>query len=480
MHIETRLTFDKVKHNQENEVSLVISLKAPKVDWQGKRMPICIMPVIDVSGSMSGDKIHYARLSVEKLIDHLKPGDYCGLVTFTDEAELIFPPMEITQTKKEELKAKVARLHHMGSTNFSGGMSLGLEQLNKSDLPKDLILRAIMFTDGLANMGVATTSEQILPFLEKELGKATLSAFGYGRDANQELLGDCAKKGKGNYAFIKNPDDALTAFAKELGGLLSVYAQGIEINLEATNGHKFVKVVSDVDVVEDNGKLKIKVPEILSEETRHIIVRMKLSEQTQALPRAVNVAEIKVTATIIEGGEKKPFSEEQKAKIQFVKPGEEQEKPTPEIDQIVGLADLIEAQLESEKLANAGDYIGACAVMKTAGSVLAQRGHVQLSANASKLGDMMVNKLSYDVNAGYRGNTRGMGRGMGMSEICDAAQADYQVVVGAMRNDAQVITAKSFIGGAAQPAPAVTVNPMPELPKPESKKGLSKSKLQRW
>lgn len=486
MQIETRFNYDKIKHNQENEVSLVITLKAPKVDWQGKRSPICVIPVVDVSGSMSGDKMRYAKLSVLKLVEHLKPGDFCGLATFTDAPELVAAPMEVTQSKKEELKSKIGGLEAQRSTNFSGGMLMGLEQLNKGDLPDGMILRAIMFTDGLANCGIATTRDQLLPLLEKELGKGTLSAFGYGTDADQDLLGDLAKKGKGNYAYIKNPDDALTAFARELGGLLSVHAQDIELNLEANNGHKFEKVVSDVDVEEKDGKLKIKLPSLLGEETRHIVVKMKLSEQTQALPRQVNVAELKVSATVIEEGARKPFSEELKAKIQFVKPGEEQEKPTPEVDKLVALAEVIEAQVESEKLAAAGNYQAAHAHMTNIGEELHARGHTAMSANAMKLGGMVGSAQTYGSSGGYRGTSKGIGvRGMSLGMGDAEAVADWQGMAGQMTNESQGALVQSFTGGGAVNPPAAVpfVSPVPPVQpsiQQSEKKSASKKKSSRW
>jgi hypothetical protein len=55
--------------------------------------------------------------------------------------------------------------------------------------------------------------------LEANRGEATVSAFGYGDDADQDLLRELSELGKGNYAHVQSPEEALTAFAHELGGL---------------------------------------------------------------------------------------------------------------------------------------------------------------------------------------------------------------------------------------------------------------------
>ena len=131
----------------------------------------------------------------------------------------------MTQARKDELKGLVGRLEPRDQTNLGGGMLAGLDHAKVAKLPEGMRVRVILFTDGLANQGPATSHGELMALLEANLGQATLSAFGYGDDADQELLRDLSTKGKGNYAYVQGPEDALTAFARELGGLLSTYAQ---------------------------------------------------------------------------------------------------------------------------------------------------------------------------------------------------------------------------------------------------------------
>lgn len=482
MQIETKFTYEKVKHDQENDVHLVVSLKAPKTDWQQKRPPVCIIPVIDVSSSMAGDKLDYARKSVDKLIEHLQPGDFCGVVTFDDAVTTVAKPMEMTQSKKDQLRSKVGELHSNGCTNFSGGMCEALEHGNRSDLPKGMLVRIIMFTDGQANRGVATKREELLPLLEKSLGNATLSAFGYGKDADQELLADLAKKGKGNYAFIKNPDDALSAFAKELGGLLSTYAQNITVEVAPHNGHRIIEVLSDVDVEQKGKNVVIKLPEILAEEERHLVIAFKLSEQTQALPRAMNVADVNVGyERLDEGGKRSKQTEEVKAKILFVKDGEQQDKPTPEVDKLVGLAQLVKSQVEAESHAARGDYAGAEKVMSFMGIDLERRGLMPQAKAARGLRARMGSHSVYASSEGYRASMKGGAtRSAGTSGMDDDASIELGAMGVACSTSAQENMVNNFVGGPPPPAPAPRVSPTASK-KPEKKSGdLSKKRSARW
>lgn len=487
MKITTQFTHDKVDFSKENEIHAVITLKAPKIDWEKKRAPICVIPVVDVSGSMSGDKIEYAKKTVLKLIDNLAPGDYCGLVAFDSDVHPIAEPREMSQGSREQLKAKAGQLHVNSSTNFAGGMRQALEWINKADLPSNVVLRVIMLTDGHANVGEARGRE-LIPLCEKLLGKATLSAFGYGTDCDQELLADLATKGKGNYAFIRNPDDALTAFAKELGGLLSMYAQNIVIDVAPHNGHKIVEVLSDVDVVEDGDKVKVNLPEILSEEVRQIVFSIKTSIQSKVLPRELNVLDIKVTYDEMSGGDKRPQVQELKAKLDFVKPEDAQKDPTKEVMAIVGIAMTVQAQLKAEELAKAGNFVGASAALVSNAAVMDAfqlHDHGGMSRGLSAKYDSHTN---YSASVGYRdvlkkGLTRSSGTSdreavevlssVGLASSNSAMDQAVENFTGAPQgNDLASLHGSISIPGVPLAAPTPTPAP--------AKPSVSKSKSKRW
>lgn len=472
MNIEARFTHTKVQFDKSNKSHLVITLKAPKLDWQSKRMPICVIPVIDVSGSMQGDKLAYTKQSVMKLIDNLKPGDYCGLFTFGNGAREISAPVEMTQAKKNELKAKVGGLEAREMTNFSAGLVAALEKINQSDLPAGTLLRVIMFTDGQANQGV-TDPAGLTKVLDSHIGKASVSFFGYGHDANQDLLADLATKGNGNYAFVKNPEDALTAFAKELGGLLSTYAQDIALNLTPYGEHKFVEVVSDVDVESANGQLKIKIPDLLSEEERHIVVAVEFAAQKSAGPRSVNAVDLEVSFSALDDtGKTSVKNDSLKAKVQFVKDGEAQEKPDETLASIVATALLVQAQIEAEKKVQVGDFAGARQVMRGAGDLLGWMGQYNHANVAQTIGATFMDSHSYASNNGY---LKSMKKGLTRSSsyTSDATAFRSLEVLGSVSfNDAQEQLTKAFVGTEDT---EIKVEPTAT---PSS--SLAKSKSKRW
>ncbi len=459
MKLDVRSTFAQIRFDQEKDAHVVVSLTAPSLDESTPRPAICIIPCIDISGSMSGSKIDFAKRSVLKLIDHLKPTDYCGVVAFESSVYDIARPEQLANGTKDKIKNAVSKLGPRGGTNFSGGLLRALELIKDLDLPEGTILRVIMFTDGQANEGVAVKTDQLVKLLEANRGRVTVSAFGYGAGADQALLTAFSTAGKGNYAFIAEPDAALSAFGTELGGLLSTYATDLEIEVVPLNGHQITEVVSDVAAEQENtGEVTIKVPDILAEEVRHLVLAVKFAEQKQAFPRQVNTFDVKLTyATITADGKKDRKTLEAKAKVQFVKEGEQQDKPDTSLDQIVGLAQLVRAQVKAEEAAKAGNYAEAQAAMFNFCEDAASRGLDNVANLGRNVRRRMSNSQVYAQNQGYlRSAQAGATRGMGVVSYDSVALNDVRAAGVVTSNSTQQQTSGSFVGSSV-----VTPEPLP-------------------
>jgi Ca-activated chloride channel family protein len=454
MEIKPQFTYESVRHDKDNDLHLVVSLTAPKSDWQAKRTPLCIIPVLDISGSMGGDKLAYAKQSILKLIDNLTSDDYLGIVSFSTSARVDAKPVKMTPENKEAFKALVGRFRVEGGTNFSTGMLLGFQVANEMDLPEAVLTRVIMFTDGQPTHGV-TDDAGLQTLIEKQAGRASMSAFGYGAGANQTLLQGLSTKGSGNYAFVENPDDALAAFGKELGGLLSTYAQDLVIDVTPHAGHQIVEVLSDADVEEETtGEIQVKVPHVLSEETFNLVIAMKLAGTKQPGPRQVNAVDVKLKYQVLDAdGKMVEKTAEAKAKVQFVKSGDEQKTPTKEVDEIVARAQLVKAQVSAESFARGGNFVAAAAAIADVRLGLNDRGHEGVAAVAAHMDAMYLSDTSYRSTEGNRvGLRRAMSRGHGTSRLAAEDEAVLRSANYVVSNSAQEVMTSAFVG---TPAPAV-------------------------
>ncbi|MGA8891931.1 MAG: VWA domain-containing protein [Anaeromyxobacteraceae bacterium] len=438
MKTTARLPFEKVRFDLPFRTHLAVTLEAPPVEWQRTRPPVCVIPVIDVSGSMAGDKLEKVKRSVEKLVDQLAPGDFCGVVTFTTDVTTVSAPVQMVPDRKAALRAAVGKLEASASTNLSGGMLEGLRLANSSPLPDGMLVRVILFTDGCANAGIATTSEALLPLLGEHLGRATLSAFGYGRDADQELLRDLSTRGKGNYAFVAGPDDALTAFARELGGLLSTYAQDIVLRVRPLGGSRITAVLSDVDADPVGHGVEIRIPDILAEETRNVVVSVELPAAPFLGAAPERAFEVEVAWKALAGGkrvveEKRVFA----AMVERVAPGLEQVRPDRDVDVIVAQAELVRAQIEAEELARHGRHQEAHERVLVLYQSVLQRGHAAEARAAQQVSETLKDEAAFRESTAFRSSMRkGMARSS--SVMMDAeAEATLSTMGFSRKNKAQ-------------------------------------------
>ena len=476
-----RLTYDKLRFDEPKDLHLVVSLEAPTIEWQQRRPAICVLPVIDVSGSMQGEKLHYAKQSVMKLIDQLAPGDLCGVVTFTDEIVTLAPPVQMTQPRKDALKVAVGELGPQGSTNFAGGLLTGLEHANRAAVPPGMVRRVILFTDGLANVGVATKGPEILKLLEANLGEATVSAFGYGEDADQDLLRDLASRGKGNYAFVKSPEDALSAFARELGGLLSTYARDIRVVVRPAVGARLLDVVSDVNAREEKGSAHIEIPDILSEEVRHLVLGVHVEAQPQ--PGRAPVVLVEGRYRVVDGDSGRTREErfEIPVEAERVVAGEEQRDPIREVDEVVALAQLVRAQIEAEECARRGDFRGAQQVMHVLLQSLRSRGHDAAAEACDRVLGAVADRAAFDDSQAFRSSWR-KGATRSASSMIDADAADLLLRSGQKLTttaqeemEARFGAKKPEGGGAKRLSRTASKRPRPSGPGT-----LSRRKSKRW
>jgi Ca-activated chloride channel family protein len=445
MKTTTRFTFEEVPFDEATDAHLVVTLAAPPRPGPAARPPVCVLPVIDVSGSMAGEKLHFAKQAVMKLVDHLAPGDRCGVVVFSTRVETLAAPAEMTQARKDALKGLVGRLSPQQNTNLGGGLLAGLDHARVAKLPPGMLVRVILFTDGLANEGPAKTRAEILALLEENLGEATLSAFGFGDDADQELLRDLATRGKGNYAYVRGPEDALTAFARELGALLSTVAQRIEVTVAPRDGLVLTDVVSDVDATEERGVVRVRIPDLLAEEERTIVLAGRLGPRPAASAAdGETVADVTVAFETFEGGRVVGGAHSLAARVRFVPAAEAQRRPTPEVDAQVAVAQLVRAQIDAEEAARRGHFEEAGQVMVLFQSAVSARGHEAVADAAGKIGRRVSDADAYRGSAAYRSSMRkGGSRGVTTLYQEDAA-ADLAAMGQAKRTAAQQRMERAF------------------------------------
>jgi len=390
MKVSSVFDYQKVPFNQENEVILMASLKAPKIKNSNERAPLNLSLVLDISGSMSGTKLETVKSSVIKLVEQLSERDTVGLVTFGSYVHEIFEPQVMSSVNKNKIIYELRNLRTEGCTNMSGGILKGFEQLKKVDAGSNHLHRMLIFTDGYANEGLRST-EQFNEMLAVNLnGKITISCFGYG-DHDEAILKNISETGKGNFYFINNIEEISKTFARELGGLLTCYAQNITIHFDLKNGGgQLMEVVNDLTCVSaDNNKVKVTLDDIYSEEEKHILVKIKLNKATKALTqRASSIVDILVTYNDLTDSSKFKINRS-KSKINFVKSEDADKEKNIKVLEQLALIELGKAHDKARLFADQKNFISAQQVYSTASSYV-----LDLKTRNSTLGDIIGTSIA--------------------------------------------------------------------------------------
>ena len=161
--------------------------------------PRDVTVVLDVSGSMSGEKIQQARSALRDLLGSLAPRDRFRLISFSNAVRpLSLEWMSVTTEEVARARAWVGELEANGGTNISGALVEAL----RLESPKARLPVVIFLTDGLPTVG-ETSVEAILRSVGERRGRARVFAFGVGHDVNTALLDRMTEEGRGSTHYVE-------------------------------------------------------------------------------------------------------------------------------------------------------------------------------------------------------------------------------------------------------------------------------------
>ncbi len=380
--LATTMGYSIVDFSQDNDNYLLLTLKGTKIEYQN-RLPISVIALLDISSSMAPDyKIGYLKKSMTVLIDNLNKNDKLAIVAYSSICRTILPLTIMDDGNKKKATKAVSDLITGGTTNISGALSVGYDEFRSSDIA-DGINRIILFTDGCPTTG-NTNNEALVALAGKCPQGTKVTTMGYGKpteaspgqsfwgmegELNIQLLQAMANSGKGNYYYMSDPDSCGRAFASELGGLLTVVGQDIKITIDPKK-MEIVEVMDDVDVVDKEGKAIITIPDILAEEARYILVKVKTKKQDKKWAREGNIADVTVEYTnTIEG---RTDTLTGNAKITFTNKGFD--PIHPEVQTQIAIIEAIEAQKKADDLATKGKFDDAIHIMNLSADNLLNTG----------------------------------------------------------------------------------------------------------
>lgn len=166
---------------------------------------LAMMLVIDKSGSMGGEKIEMAKEAARAAVELLGPSDKVGVLAFDGDNFWISELHPCTD--KGFVLDRIAGLEAGGGTSMAPAMEEAYDTL-KVAVAK--LKHVIVLTDGISSPGDFEGIAQAM-----SADRITVSTVAMGGDADQNLLEEIARIGKGRSYVADDPAQVPQIFAKE-------------------------------------------------------------------------------------------------------------------------------------------------------------------------------------------------------------------------------------------------------------------------
>jgi len=265
------------------------------------RQKLALAVALDVSPSMDGERIFFAKYALINLLDRLEPGDSIAIIAFCRRASLVYGPKTI-ESGDDVIEAKrlVARLKLCPGTNIADALEASIGVARKM-AGEGGVARVIFLTDGQPTVG-EKKPEKILERLYKALGEEEIPviAIGIGREYNESLLLEIAEATNGTLEHISDLLELDKFIAQEAMKAAQVTAKNVQLIINhppwarvevygrryrRQEGQTIVDIgyLSSGEVVDVGGV--IEAPPTVSEDARATLTfRVKYIDQTRGIP----------------------------------------------------------------------------------------------------------------------------------------------------------------------------------------------------
>jgi Ca-activated chloride channel family protein len=194
-----------------------------------------LVAVLDVSGSMSGEKLDQAKAALGQLLGTLRSGDRFRLIAFSSGVERYAAGW--TGASGDHLRAAqdwVRRLDAGGGTNIASALAEAF-----AAPPAESALGVVVFlTDGMPTVG-ETNTERIVDQAEHGRGPFRVFAFGIGYDVNTYLLDRLTERARGVTAYIQPGGDIEQAVGSLAAKVASPVLTDVAISADGVDLYDF-------------------------------------------------------------------------------------------------------------------------------------------------------------------------------------------------------------------------------------------------
>jgi Ca-activated chloride channel homolog len=228
------------------------------------RAPLAIAIVLDNSGSMQGEKLDEAKRSIVRFIGDMQDNDEVSFIKYSDSSTVLQPLRRVGDVRSSLLE-RVRSLQAEGGTNIPSGLRAGRETL--AEASQGRVKRIVLVSDGLDSTRVEA---ERLAGDAAERGVVT-SSLGIGLDFDEMYMSSVARRGHGNFAFVKDGAALGTFLKQELIETASTIVENTKVRITLPAGVRFVRATG-ADASVSGNELTLSAGTLFSGEERRVLL----------------------------------------------------------------------------------------------------------------------------------------------------------------------------------------------------------------
>ena len=215
-----------------------------------------LLCVIDISGSMKGQKLNQIKLSLKSIISFMTPKDRLCIILFNDNANIYLNLDFMTEETKKSYLEKIEKIVAKGGTNILSGLKKALEILkaekmkenNNEPMEERRVKTVMLLSDGYDNdYDTEEITNEVKNITKGQHLSFTLHTFGYGDDYDSNLMSKLAIIRDGSFFAVENIDKVQDYFVNALGGCMSIIYSEVKIRIRMLKENLKIKQVFGQD-----------------------------------------------------------------------------------------------------------------------------------------------------------------------------------------------------------------------------------------
>lgn len=213
--------------------------------------------IIDVSGSMEGEKIEETKKAVIECLKQLDEGDKFNIISFESEFEAMnIRSVEYNEENMKKAMEYINRLEALGGTEILDPIKFALYE-------KECDKTVLLFTDGQVG-----NEEEIINYVEERINRSRIFPFGIDSNVNSSFIRRLAKVGNGKAELIQPGERINEKIIRTFARIQTPLLENIEINYGLNKvideikeerclfNYEFFNVFTKIEKLEDDIELK--------------------------------------------------------------------------------------------------------------------------------------------------------------------------------------------------------------------------------